>query len=176
MRSPDCLTAPCCTPICARPLPRRGATAPLAFLLLDLDRFKEVNDTFGHHYGDVLLEQVSGRLTGTLRTDDLVARLGGDEFAVLLPDTDHESAARVIGTLCAALDAPFIIDGQVIHVGASTGLALYPAHGEDVDTLPRGADIATYTAKRGRENHAVYTPVGGLREAIASGMLLLPGA
>jgi len=136
----------------------RRDRAPLALLLLDLDHFKEVNDTFGHHYGDVLLQQVSGRLTGALRTADMVARLGGDEFAVLLPDTDQESAAHVIETLRAALDAPFSIEGHVIHVGASTGLALYPEHGEEVDTLLRCADIAMYTAKRGRENHAVYTP------------------
>ncbi len=161
------------------------APRPLALLLLDLDGFKEVNDTFGHERGDTLLRQVTERLRGAVRGDDTVARLGGDEFAVLLPGADAAGAARVTADIRAALDTPLHIEGQALQVGASVGIALCPAHGADGTTLLRRADVAMYTAKRGRTGHATYDPaqdqhsperlplVGELRAAIERGALAL---
>jgi len=131
---------------------------PLAFLLLDLDRFKEVNDSFGHYHGDLLLRQVGSRLRDALRASDTVARLGGDEFAALLPATDEIGAVSATHKILAALDAPFAVEGEQFHVGASVGIALYPEHGDDAPTLLRRADIAMYLAKRGRRGYAVYAP------------------
>jgi len=159
--------------------------APLALLLLDLDGFKEVNDTFGHHIGDALLRQVGLLLQGALRASDTVARLGGDEFAVLLLNDDRsgaEEAARKIG---AALAAPVVVDGQALYVDASIGVALYPAHGDDDATLLRHADVAMYAAKRARRGYAVYDPAqdqhtpnrhalaNDLRAAVAAGAFSL---
>ncbi len=130
----------------------------LAFLLLDLDRFKEVNDSFGHYHGDLLLRQVGPRLRDALRASDTVARLGGDEFAALLPATDETGAVGAAHKILAALDAPFAVEGEQFHVGASVGIALYPQHGDDAPTLLRRADIAMYLGKRGRRGYAVYAP------------------
>ncbi len=135
---------------------RDGRT--LAFLLLDLDRFKEVNDSFGHYHGDLLLRQVGPRLRDALRASDTVARLGGDEFAALLPATDEAGAVATAREILAALDAPFAVEGEQFHVGASVGIALYPEHGDDAPTLLRRADIAMYLAKRGRRGYAMYAP------------------
>jgi len=126
---------------------RRTAT-PLALLLVDLDRFKEVNDTLGHPVGDLLLQQVAARLRDALRPTDTVARLGGDEFAVLLPATDAHGAGTVATTLRQVLEQPFPVAGQVVAVGASVGMALCPAQGTDAATLLRRADEAMYVAKR----------------------------
>jgi diguanylate cyclase len=121
---------------------------PAALLLIDLDRFKEVNDTLGHHYGDQLLIQVGERLQAVLREVDTVARLGGDEFAVLLPKiATGEGAVVVARKLQAALQEPFTIDDLTLDVEASMGLALYPDHGNDPDELLQRADIAMYAAK-----------------------------
>ena len=130
----------------------------LAFLLLDLDHFKEVNDSFGHYHGDLLLRQVGPRLRDALRASDTVARLGGDEFAALLPASDEVGAVDAAHKILAALDAPFAVEGEQFHVGASVGIALYPEHGDDAPTLLRRADIAMYLAKRGRRGYAVYAP------------------
>jgi diguanylate cyclase (GGDEF)-like protein len=131
---------------------RDGGSA--ALLLMDLDRFKEVNDTLGHHYGDVLLTQIGPRLRSVLRAVDTLARLGGDEFAVLLPEVGGEDGARgVAERLLEALTAPILLDGLPLTVDASIGVVLYPAHGEDPDTLLQHADIAMYAAK---ETHAGY--------------------
>lgn len=159
---------------------------PLALLLLDLDRFREINDTFGHHWGDTLLRQVSGRLQGALRKSDLIARLGGDEFAVLLPNTgDLSGATRVAMRIMSLLEHAFVVEGHTLNVGASIGIALFPQHGEDADTLMRRADIAMYAAKRSSGGYAVYQPeqdyhtpdrlllAGELRQAIESDHLLL---
>jgi len=128
-----------------------------ALMIMDLDRFKLVNDTLGHHMGDLLLREVGARLSATLaRKRDLVARLGGDEFAVLLPETDREGAEGVARRMMAALDAQFTIDGHSVDVGASIGIVGYPIHGEDLNTLMRRADVAMYTAKRGNRGCAVY--------------------
>jgi diguanylate cyclase (GGDEF)-like protein len=159
---------------------------PTALLLIDLDRFKEVNDTLGHHYGDQLLIQVGQRLQATLRDVDTVARLGGDEFAVLLPRiTTGEGAVAVARKLQAALQKPFTLDGLNLDVEASIGLALYPDHGGDPDELLQHADIAMYAAKETHAGFVLFDPsldqhsprklalLGELRRAIEDGQLLL---
>jgi diguanylate cyclase (GGDEF)-like protein len=136
---------------------RRSGTLA-ALLLIDLDRFKEVNDTLGHEQGDHLLIEVAGRLREVLRRGDLLARLGGDEFAVLavLP---HRGAVGEIATrMHAALARPFDIAGVVVELGASIGIALQPDHGDDVSTLLRRADVAMYQAKRAGTGIETYDP------------------
>jgi diguanylate cyclase (GGDEF)-like protein len=160
--------------------------ARVGILLIDLDRFKEINDTLGHHTGDALLRQVGPRLQEALRGSDTMARLGGDEFALLLPDIpDAAAAVTVADKVTAALHAPFALEGIAVPTDASIGVALYPDHGRDVDTLMQRADVAMYVAKRDHRAHAVYAPeqdeysptrlalVGELREAIARGELVL---
>jgi diguanylate cyclase (GGDEF)-like protein/PAS domain S-box-containing protein len=159
--------------------------APMALLLLDLDRFKEVNDTLGHQVGDVLLQQIGCRLQGAVRAADLVARLGGDEFAVLLPATDAAGAALVAECLVRVLQAPFVLEGQPIDVDASIGIAVAPEHGQDADTVLRCADVAMYQAKRAGTGVALYSAaddehrpdrlalLGELRNAIDNDELLL---
>jgi len=120
----------------------------LALLLIDLDRFKTINDTLGHHQGDLLLREVAARLRSVLRQRDTVARLGGDEFAALLPGDDEDGATRTARKILAALAAPVVAEGRRFVVGASIGVALYPAHGTDAATLLRCADAAMYAAKR----------------------------
>jgi len=167
-------------------------TAPtdgrFALLLLDLNRFKEINDTLGHHHGDLILRQVAARLQGVLRGSDTVARLGGDEFALLLPGDDHYGAIRAARKVHAALDAPFNLAGTTVYTGGSVGIALAPAHGDDPQTLLRHADVAMYAAKRADGaggSYALYDPtldahsvarldlVGALRRAIERDELLL---
>ena len=136
---------------------RTGAT--VAVLLLDLDRFKEVNDTFGHAYGGNLLSQVAQRLAATLRDADTAARLGGDEFAILAVGlADAQAVDQVAGRVLAALDEPFCVDGVVLDVEASTGVALSPEHGSTVEDLLRCADVAMYAAKAGKLGIAYYDP------------------
>jgi diguanylate cyclase (GGDEF)-like protein len=126
---------------------RRGD--PLAVLLLDLDRFKQVNDTLGHEIGDQLLQEVAPRLEGPLRRTDTLARIGGDEFAVLLPPpTSSAEAVEVARRLVDAMRPQFLIDGFSLGVGVSIGIALRPKHGHDLDSLLRSADQAMYAAKR----------------------------
>ncbi len=127
----------------------------LALLLMDLDRFKRVNDTLGHQYGDLLLQGVSQRLHGALRASDTVARLGGDEFAVVLPAIDEARAIGVVRYIGEALVEPFMVEEHRLSVAASIGMALYPAHGHDGATLLRRADMAMYAAKRARSGYAV---------------------
>ncbi|MDD5753644.1 MAG: EAL domain-containing protein, partial [Methylococcales bacterium] len=121
----------------------------LAILMMDLDRFKTVNDTLGHLAGDELLKQVAQRITERLRTTDMVARLGGDEFVVLLEDISHQDdAARVATEIVADLSTPFqLTQSDDVRIGASIGIALYPQHGETPELLMDNADIALYQAK-----------------------------
>jgi diguanylate cyclase (GGDEF)-like protein/PAS domain S-box-containing protein len=159
--------------------------APLALLLLDLDRFKEINDTLGHRVGDTLLQQIGQRLQDALRTEDVVARLGGDEFAVLLLETDSTRAAQVSNDLVQALLTPFELEGQLIAVDAGIGIAVAPEHGRDADTLLRCADVAMRNAKGSGTGPALYRSdldrhspdrlalLGELRNAIDRDELLL---
>jgi len=154
-------------------------------VLLDLDRFKEVNDTFGHRYGDLLLRQLGPRMQPVMRQSDTIARLGGDEFALLLPNTDAAGGVTIAQKLQAALDKPFAVEGRKLGVDASIGIAAYPEHGNDATTLLRCADVAMYVSKRGNHDYAVYsfeqdtnspdrlTLAGELRHAIDSGLLEL---
>jgi diguanylate cyclase (GGDEF)-like protein len=152
------------------------------FLLLDLDRFKEVNDTLGHPAGDRLLQAVSHRLTHSVRPGDLVARLGGDEFAVLLPVIKEAGTAREIAArLRAAVAEPLRLDGMTLTIEASVGIATYPADARDVETLLQRADVAMYLAKehhtgvegydpaRDRNSPARLTLLGDLRRAVDRG-------
>lgn len=158
----------------------------VALLLMDLDRFKDVNDTFGHHHGDALLKVVGARLATVLRSSDTVARLGGDEFAVVLPGLHDQGAANQCASkILQALEQPFNLEGQTLAVAASIGIAVFPDHGADAETLIRHADIAMYVAKRGSGGYAVYTVeddqqsadrvalVAELRQGIEEGQFVL---
>jgi diguanylate cyclase (GGDEF)-like protein len=134
----------------------------MALLLMDLDRFKEVNDTLGHHAGDELLRQVARRVQSTLRAADTVARLGGDEFAVLLPGSDVVAARAVATTILDVLAEPFAIEGSMLQIGASIGIAPFLERGDDAETLLRHADGALYVAKRAQSGAVVYTPAHDL--------------
>jgi diguanylate cyclase (GGDEF)-like protein len=129
----------------------------LALLVMDLDRFKEVNDTFGHHIGDLLLEQLGERFGSVLRASDTVARLGGDEFAMLLPTASVDDARQIAQRLLELLEQPFALGGLQLEIDASIGIALSPDHGSDADTLLRRADVAMYVAKRGNTGYGLYT-------------------
>jgi diguanylate cyclase (GGDEF)-like protein len=131
----------------------------IALLLIDLDRFKEINDSLGHSYGDKLLCQVGPRLRSVLRDGDTVARLGGDEFAVLLPSVDGVAEAQAVAErLREALHRPFDVDGVALDVEASVGIVLSPWHGTDTEELLRNADIAMYAAKELKAGAVVFEP------------------
>lgn len=144
----------------------------LALLYLDLDHFKRVNDSLGHPAGDLLLQTVARRITGTLRADDLVARFGGDEFVLLLAGpTDADAAHEVASKLLAATGAPLDVAGAPISVTPSIGIALFPEHGEDVEALLKHADTAMYEAKsRGRARCRVFEPA--MAEAARAELLM----
>lgn len=137
----------------------RRDNASVALLIMDLDRFKEVNDTFGHHIGDLLLQQLGERLGSVLRSSDTIARLGGDEFGVLLPNADYDEARQIAQRLLELLEQPFALGGLQLEIDASIGMALSPDHGTDADTLLRRADVAMYVAKRDGLNmgYSLYT-------------------
>ena len=164
---------------------RRNQTM-FGVLLLDLDRFKDINDALGHDRGDTLLQEVASRLKGVLRATDTIARLGGDEFAVVSTDAKHPD--NVISTarkILSALEGPFAIGDQMVETGASIGIAMYPLHGDDPGTLLRRADVAMYVAKRSGGGFAVYSPeqegqtlrhsglAGDLRRSMSQGELVL---
>lgn len=158
---------------------------PLALLLLDLNRFKEVNDTFGHHYGDLLLRQIGPRLRSCLRESDTIARVGGDEFTILLPNTHVKGANATARKILKTLETPFALKEATVEVGASIGVAFYPDHGEEGDVLFQRADTAMYVVKQAGGGYAVYAPQheqsnpgrlmlrGKLRHAIEQGELEL---
>ncbi len=120
-----------------------------AQLYIDLDRFKPVNDQFGHAVGDLLLKAAATRMLGCVRDSDTVARVGGDEFVVLLREVDHSSSAlQVAEKIRVAMSDPFQIQGQTIEIGCCVGVAVYPAHGRNEIELSAHADAAMYRAKQ----------------------------
>ena len=128
-----------------------------ALLLMDLDRFKDINDTFGHHFGDMVLKQIAVRLRNLLHSSDTLARLGGDEFGVVLTRvSDAGDVTAVARKILDSLEQPFAIEGHLLEVSTSIGIALYPAHGADVRTLVRRADVAMYTAKEANVGYACH--------------------
>ena len=161
-----------------------GSEEKIGLLIMDLDRFKEVNDTFGHHYGDSLLQEVARRLLDEVERDQTIARMGGDEFALVIPRlSDPGEAIRVARRLTNALEYPFEIEQYRFEVGASVGISVYPDHGGDAATLMRRSDAAMYKAKREgigfsmftadleQEDPASMSLAVELREAIRNGWL-----
>ncbi len=159
---------------------------PLGLFLIDLNRFKPINDTLGHAFGDRLLQHVANRLTGAVRDLDTVARLGGDEFAVLLPSVGTAANALVVAArVHRALEETVELDGLSVDIGCSIGVAMYPTDSADAHELLKHADIAMYVAKRARLGTSVYEPgldqhnvaqltvVSDLRRAIEQGELVL---
>jgi len=136
----------------------KRAGGELAVLLLDLDRFKDVNDTLGHHIGDQLLQIAAERLKVSIRSSDTVARLGGDEFAIIAPQTNSDEAMEFAEKIIRSLNEIFIIEHNNIHVGVSIGISIYPKHGEDNHTLIRHADTAMYGAKYSNRSSLLYSP------------------
>ena len=129
----------------------------IAILLMDLNRFKEINDTLGHFYGDYLLQMIAPRLRQSIRKSDTIARFGGDEFAVVLPGVVMEQAINIAEKIAVSMEEPFRVEGSQLSVDVSIGIALYPEHGEDSDTLLQRADVALYAAKKaGNPCYAVY--------------------
>ena len=158
----------------------------VAVMFLDLDRFKEVNDTLGHESGDTLLREVGQRLAHSLRAGDTVARLGGDEFAVLATGLEDADDALVVARkLRQAVEWPFTLRGLTLEVEASIGIAIFPEHGTDADTLLRHADVAMYQSKEAHSGAGIYSPerdvyspdrlklLGELRRAIEQSELVL---
>ncbi len=126
-------------------------------LVLDLDGFKQVNDTLGHDRGDTLLSEIAGRMSGSLRETDTVARVAGDEFAILLDGAgDLPAAVTAAWKIQQSCEAPFVIDGDVVRVSTSIGIALFPEHGNTTAELLHHADLAMYNAKRSGASYAVY--------------------
>ncbi|WP_196807378.1 putative bifunctional diguanylate cyclase/phosphodiesterase [Candidatus Solirubrobacter pratensis] len=162
-----------------------GEHQDLALLLVDLDGFKELNDTLGHHAGDEVLRQIGPRLASVLRERDTLARLGGDEFAVILRPGDEAAASAAGLRLRASLEQSFAVGGIRVHIDASVGIAMFPAHALDGLGLLQRADVAMYEAKRTRTGHEVYLPsrdrhsrerlelLGELRDALDAGELVL---
>ena len=128
-----------------------------ALMALDLDRFKQINDSLGHHAGDLVLQEAAERLQAILRESDTVARMGGDEFALLLPTASNAEEAMVVAKkILSSLNEPLIIDDRSINIGASIGIVLFPQHGEDAPTLVRRSDSAMYAAKRNQSGCILY--------------------
>jgi diguanylate cyclase (GGDEF)-like protein/PAS domain S-box-containing protein len=148
----------------------RRAGIHLALMFVDLDRFKVVNDGFGHPFGDLLLKAAGERFRAALRDDDTVARLGGDEFLILLTDLQHTADVYIVAQkILDALERPFALEGREVHVSASIGVSLYPQDGEDFDTLLGHADVAMYRAKdMGRGTYQFFTPAmsAGLKQRV----------
>jgi diguanylate cyclase (GGDEF)-like protein len=128
-------------------------------MIMDLDHFKEINDTLGHHVGDQLLKEIGPRLSGVLRDGDVMARLGGDEFGIVLPDVqDASTAVRIADRLREVLERPLPVEGLALDVSGSIGIAMYPEDSMEVETLLRRADVAMYAAKEAGGGYELYTP------------------
>lgn len=138
----------------------RGERSSKQFVLImsDLNRFKEINDTLGHHIGDLILQQTAERLFNVFRKTDTVARIGGDEFAILLSETNIEQAKILTRKVLEDFNEAFIVDGHTLNVGISIGLAEFPTHGDDVNILIQRADVAMYLAKQNKIGYSIYDP------------------
>ena len=157
----------------------------LAVLMIDLDHFKEINDTLGHHIGDILLQQVGPKIHKNLRNIDTVARMGGDEFLILLPGSNENHGLEIAQKILTSISEPFHVDEHTLEIGASIGIAVYPTHADDPNSLIRRADVAMYGAKRKRSGCNLYNPkddlhnpgrltmMTELRRAIEQGQLCL---
>jgi diguanylate cyclase (GGDEF)-like protein len=158
---------------------------PFAVMVMDLERFMEINYTLGQPNSDKILQQIAPRLRRTLRENEMIAHISDNQFAVLLPDTDATQASVVANRIQKVLEEPFEIAGIIVEVGANIGIAMYPGHGDDVDVLLRHAEVALYQAKNIGSMYSFYLPesdpynpmrlrlLGELRSAIAAGQLLL---
>jgi len=122
----------------------------LALIMIDLDKFKEINDTLGHDIGDQMLKETGLRFRHILRQSDTVSRLGGDEFAIVLPSTDTAGATCAANKLFKTVEAPFILNGKSVNVSCSMGIAVYPDNAQDAESMYKCADTAMYMAKRNR--------------------------
>lgn len=157
----------------------------VSLLMLDIDRFKEVNDTLGHHVGDRLLIQIGKRIRNIIRDADTIARLGGDEFAVVLTHTDQQKAENIARKIVEEMGQTIVVDNYQLYVSLSIGVATYPGHGTDAVTLLQHADVAMYNAKHNQSGFSIYAPdednyslmrleiINDLREAIESDHLEL---
>ncbi|MFN2617401.1 MAG: putative bifunctional diguanylate cyclase/phosphodiesterase [Thermoleophilaceae bacterium] len=157
-----------------------------AVMVMDLDRFKEINDTLGHFNGDQLLQRLAGRLRAVLRDADTIARLGGDEFALLMPDMpDREAVRKAVGRVLQAFEEPFVVGGIALQVQGSVGIALFPEHGKRADAILHAADMAMYVAKAAQSGYEFHSPkeahnspdrlalLAELRRGIEDGQLIL---
>lgn len=131
-------------------------STPLAIMLMDLNNFKEVNDTLGHHCGDKLLQLIVPVLTKSIREIDMVARLGGDEFAVILPEADLSDAELIAARIIKTMEQPFVVDQHKLNLGISIGISQYPEDGSDCEILLQKADVAMYIAKKNAFGFSVY--------------------
>ncbi|MBE9515636.1 MAG: bifunctional diguanylate cyclase/phosphodiesterase [Proteobacteria bacterium] len=139
------------------------SNSKLALLMIDLDHFKEINDTLGHHVGDELLKQVCNRLKAMPGESSTFGRLGGDEFAVIIPDGGADEAGALANKITRSMDDNFILENTNFSINASIGIALYPEHGNDMSSLLRCADIAMYEAKRNKSDSLIYdSNMGGV--------------
>ena len=166
-------------------LAAQGEQRSMAVLVLDIDRFKDVNDTFGHHHGDLLLQHVGMRLQQIVPAPDVVSRLSADEFAVLLVQADEVRAEAVASAIHHALEEPCNVDGYPVQIDVSIGASLYPVHANDAITLLRRADMTMYAVKQAHDGYALWksafeqynpqrlTLISELRRAIAAGELRL---
>jgi diguanylate cyclase (GGDEF)-like protein len=143
---------------------------PLALLLLDLDHFTRVNDTYGHTVGDAVLRELSRRVAACVREVDTVARYGGEEFVVITPETDTEGALHLASRICEAIrEAPFIVGEDTVDVTVSIGVASLPGHGTSSGDLVRAADDGLYAAKRAGRDRYQLAPLPASASAAAAG-------
>lgn len=142
---------------------RRNKRA-MAVMFLDLDEFKQINDTLGHDAGDKLLNMVAARLVGAVRQEDTVARLGGDEFVIVLWELGHtDDVVKLVSKVIKAVSQLYNVQGRSVSVTASVGISIYPAHGAEAESLMKSADKALYEAKRsGKNNYRIATDSGQL--------------
>lgn len=157
----------------------------LALLVMDLDRFREVNHTLGHHIGDLLLQQVGPRIQTLLGKHDMLMRLGGDEFGVLIQAADPDRATTAAHEILKVLEEPFVLEGLKLDIQASIGIVVFPEHGSNANILMQRADVAMYAAKARKSGYAIYAPeqdqnspyrlalAGDLRRAIVKDQLFL---